>query len=93
MTGKTLRQAGEDYGGDELPFWTAWEELYGLPDGYFVAGLICSTFAQRLTGEAVGPDHFIPYFRREVPPQTPAEARAIVRRHLDAIALRNAQKG
>jgi hypothetical protein len=84
----TLEELGRRMGAAEFQERLAFATEYGLADGFFVAGQVCTTVQRAFTGADVEPADFVPYFRVPKPPQTPAEARAIVRAHLDAARRR-----
>lgn len=50
----------------ELSGWLAFEETYGIPDGYFVAGLVAQAI-HAANGQAVPVSDLIPYFADSTP--------------------------
>jgi hypothetical protein len=47
----------------ELSEWLAYEQAYGLPDGYFVTGQTCAVAAAAAGAKRPNPADFVPYFR------------------------------
>jgi hypothetical protein len=68
----------EGLSSEALSEWIAFDNLYGLPDVYFMTGMICSLLANVFgsKGTKATPADFIPYFR-EKPRQTTADHRAV----------------
>lgn len=87
----TVREVEARMDSAEFAEWLAFEQAYGIPDGYFVTGQVCSVVANAFAGAGLGPEAFVPYFRRPRREQTPEEARAIVRAHLDAVRRRKGE--
>lgn len=88
MAGKPLRWAEAVYGGDELPFWKAWEAEYGLPDAYFSTSMITRAVHVAMTGKDPGPGAYVPFYAPPPERQTPEEAMMIARAHLAHVRKR-----
>ena len=46
----------------ELSDWLAYEQVYGLPDAYFIAGTLAPLLAVPPKGERLTAADFVPYF-------------------------------
>jgi hypothetical protein len=58
-----VRDMLEGMDSNELSEWLAYDNIYGLPDAYFVAGQVCATLVSVMTGKESNPADFVPFFR------------------------------
>lgn len=61
----TVRQLDAVMDSAELSEWLAFDNLYNLPDEFFLAEVLSQVVA-RVSGNRTRPGDFVPYFRPEV---------------------------
>jgi hypothetical protein len=91
--GMTVRELGARMDAAELAEWLAYEGEYGLPDGYFVAGVlgpvVANTASEKNRKTAAD---FVPYFRRHRGPARRMTGDEMRARFMAATAGRRQQR-
>jgi hypothetical protein len=84
LGGKSIRDVETGMDSAELSEWIAFDNVYGIPDGYFVAGQVCALMEALVTGKGHPADH-VPYFRPTGRKRSGAEMKNILERKMNRV--------